>query len=152
MAITDSERELAAVGISVAAGCKPCTSYHVKAAHKAQVPNDAIQQAVDQALSIREAAAKVMERHSRSLMGRADDLTDEQDLAELDRVTVLISIGAAFGVNCVTSLKKYLGVADELGVPHEDADEIMRLAVMVKERAASHVERMHSTMENAEAQ
>lgn len=152
MAVTDSERELAAVGISIAAGCKPCTSYHVKAARKAQVSDDAIKHAVAQALSVRETAAQVMELHGRSLTGGAEDSIPEQDPAEADRLTVLISIGAAFGANCATSLKKYLSLAEDIGVPHEDADEVMRLAVMVKERAASHVDRIHRSMANAEAQ
>ena len=152
MAVTDAERELTAVGTSVAAGCKPCTSYHVKAARKAQVSDDAIHQAVMQGLYIRQAAATAIERHACSLLGRADDVACGPDSAELDRITVLVSIGAAFGVNCVTSLKKYLAIADKLGIPHEDTAEIMRLAVMVKERAASHVQRIHDTMEKAETQ
>ncbi len=35
MVIRLKERELAAVGISVAAGCKPCTDHHVKQAREA---------------------------------------------------------------------------------------------------------------------
>ena len=34
MAITPKEKELAAVGMSIATGCKPCTDFHVKAARK----------------------------------------------------------------------------------------------------------------------
>ena len=34
MTMTAREREIAAVGISVAAGCKPCTDHHVGEAGK----------------------------------------------------------------------------------------------------------------------
>ena len=34
MAITVKEKELVAVGISVASGCKPCTNFHVKSARE----------------------------------------------------------------------------------------------------------------------
>jgi AhpD family alkylhydroperoxidase len=30
--LTEKEQELVAVGASIAAGCRPCTAYHVRAA------------------------------------------------------------------------------------------------------------------------
>ena len=54
MAITVKEKELAAVGISVASGCKPCTNYHVKAVREAGASDEEIKQAVADALSVPE--------------------------------------------------------------------------------------------------
>ena len=36
MTMTSKEKELVAIGISVAAGCKPCTDHHVAVARKAR--------------------------------------------------------------------------------------------------------------------
>ena len=36
MTMTPKEKELVAIGISVAAGCKPCTDHHVAVARKAR--------------------------------------------------------------------------------------------------------------------
>ena len=79
MAITDAERELTAVGISVAAGCKPCTSYHVKAARKAQVSDDAIHQAVMQGLYIRQAGGISRTAHPRHDGKSRDTMTRRTD-------------------------------------------------------------------------
>ena len=53
MSLTSIERELAAVGISVASGCKLCTNYHVKAVREAGASEEEIKQAISDALSVR---------------------------------------------------------------------------------------------------
>jgi AhpD family alkylhydroperoxidase len=69
MAITKKEKELAAVGISIAAGCKPCTDYHMKAVRQAGASDGEIRQAVQDAVSLRNAATAVMEKYGLSHLG-----------------------------------------------------------------------------------
>ena len=59
MAITPKEKELAAVGISVATGCKPCTDHHMKAVRKAGASEKEIKQAVADALEVRKDATEI---------------------------------------------------------------------------------------------
>lgn len=58
MAITPKEKELAAVGISVATGCKPCTDHHMKAVRKARASDKEIRQTVADALEARKGARR----------------------------------------------------------------------------------------------
>ncbi len=67
MAISAKEKELSAVGVSVATGCKPCTDYHVKAVRKAGAADDEIEQAVADALAVRRVATAIMERHAEGM-------------------------------------------------------------------------------------
>ncbi|MHC4141844.1 MAG: carboxymuconolactone decarboxylase family protein [Planctomycetota bacterium] len=67
--MTAREREIAAVEISVAAGCKPCTDHHVGAAAKAGATDDKISQAVADALNVRRKAADIMEAHALARLG-----------------------------------------------------------------------------------
>ena len=53
MTITPKEKELAAVGISVAAACKPCTDYHVGVARKARASDQEIRVKVNRPLTPR---------------------------------------------------------------------------------------------------
>ena len=53
-----------------------------------------------------------------------------------------LAVGAAFAVNCVSSLKQHLAVADITGLSQDDISEIVKLAVFIKKRAAFHVERL----------
>ena len=61
MVLRLKEKELAAVGISVVAGCKPCTDHDVPAARKAGASDDEIKQAIAEALAVRRSATEIME-------------------------------------------------------------------------------------------
>jgi len=142
MVLTHKEKELAAVGISVASGCKPCTNYHVKMAREESATDAEIKDAVTDALRIRRSAADIMEHHGLARLGENRPAVEALPLNETNRVTVLVCVGAAFGVNCTTTLKAYLNIAVKAGISQEEIVEIVRLAAFIKERAASHVERL----------
>ena len=145
MAITTIEKELAAVAISVAAGCRPCFSYHFKEARKAGASDQEIGSAALEGTHVRRSAADVMVHFADSHLKTSKQ--DGQQLHEIegDRGQLLIAIGAAFAVNCVTSLEKYFDTAEELAIPKEDIETILELSKMVKGRAAHHVERWSKT-------
>jgi len=148
MAITAKEKELVAVGISVAAGCKPCTDYHVKAVRKARASDEEIRQAVADALSVRNSAMKIMEAYALAhLVGEKRQGSEPGTAGETNRLKELVSIGAAFGVNCVSSLEKHLAAAENMGISPEDVTKILKLSAFIKEKAASHVERLAGTLE-----
>ncbi len=147
MAISAKEKELTAVGISVATGCKPCTDYHVKAVRKAGAADDEIRQAVANALAVRRAATAIMERHARAHLGEVGPETGSKPTEQTHRIKTLVSIGAAFGVNCVASLEQHL--AEAVGISQEDMAKIVKLAAFIKKRATSHVERLVGMAEEA---
>lgn len=143
MTITAREKELSAVGISVASGCKPCTNFHVKAARKAGASDDEISQSVDIALSVRALATDNMRNHAFSRLGGARSAAEPDIPGDaVSRERELVSVGAAFGVNCVSTLENHLAAAATAGISQEEIGEIVRLAMMIKNRAASHVERL----------
>ena len=142
MTLAPKAKGLAAVAISVAAGCKPCTDHHVAVARKARATDEEIAQAANVALAIRRKAADVMEAYAAAHIGEASE-DPRFDLFEaVTRVEAPASIGAAFAVNCVSSLKHHLAVARLADVSQHDVREIARLAAFIKQKAASHVERL----------
>ena len=149
MALTTIERELAAVGISVASGCKPCTNYHLRAVHEAGASEDEIKSAISDALNVRVAATAIMRSHALVRLGQKDQGHIPTIPLDTNRIKGLVSMGAAFGVNCEASLKEYLAAAESVGISTDEIDEIMKLAAFLKDRAASHVERLVS-MRDAE--
>jgi len=142
MAISAKEKELIAVGISVVTGCKPCTDYHVKAVREAGASDDEIRQAMSGGLLVRKRATSIMGCYALAHLGEVGPETVSKPTEPPDRIKTLVSIGAAFGVNCVTSLEQHLAAADAVGVSHEDIVKVTRLAAYIKKRAASHVERL----------
>lgn len=150
MAITSKEKELAAVGISIAAGCKPCTDFHVKKVREFGAADAEIKQAMDDALSVRRGAADIIEAYG---LARLEGRTPAENLGQgstTQRVKELVCIGAAFGVNCVSSLKIHLEAAERAGISHEDIGTIVKLSAFIKGKAASHVEHLAESLEKPE--
>lgn len=148
MELALKEKELVAVGISVASGCKPCTSFHVKAARRAGAPDEDILRATTVALSVRTSATEIMQSYASSVLtGASSQANGGHGAAETSRFEELVALGAAFGVNCVSSLEKHLILADAVGISKQEIVEVVKLATLVKERAASHVERLCGTSE-----
>ena len=152
MAITVKEKELVAVGISVAAGCKPCTDYHLKAARKARASDSDIEHAVAYAVAVRERATQVMQAYALSQLGDAGHGDEPVPTKLSNRVRTLVSIGAAFGVNCVTSLEGQLAMAEGTDISRDDIEKVIKLAAFIKRQAASHVERLAGLSEQGASQ
>ncbi|MDH3474780.1 MAG: carboxymuconolactone decarboxylase family protein [Rhodospirillales bacterium] len=146
MAITPKEKELAAVGISVAAGCKPCTDHHVTVARKARATDLEIEKAVAVALAVRRTAAEIMEAHASAQLGGVQAEAQAEAAPSLagatGRLTTMVSVGAAFAVNCVSSLERQLAAAEAAGLAADEIMQVVKLAAFIKRRAASHVERL----------
>jgi AhpD family alkylhydroperoxidase len=151
MAISPKEKELVAIGISVAAGCKPCTDHHVAVARKARASDEEIRQAADDAFVVRRHAANIMEAYALAHLGEEREVAGFDFHGEPNRITALVCLGAAFAVNCVASLEHHLAAAGETGVSEDDIRQIVTLAAFIKQKAASHVERLVGMSEEAAA-
>jgi AhpD family alkylhydroperoxidase len=150
MTVDGKEKELAAVGISVATGCKPCTDFHVEAARKAGASDREIERAMVVALSIRQRATDVMEAYAIKHVGGSPDASPPADEGgKGNRLDELVAIGSAFGVNCVSTLEHHLQSASEAGISEAEVTLIARLAMYIKKRASWHVERLCNVAEKS---
>jgi len=141
MTLGVKEHELVAVSASVAAGCKPCTDYHLKAARTARLSDDEIRQAMIDAMSVRQNALELMKAYGLQLLGEAVDASGDNGW-ESTRISELVAVAAAFAVNCTINLELHLAAAKALGIPDDEIDEVTKLARFIKGMAASHVENM----------
>jgi AhpD family alkylhydroperoxidase len=142
--MTVKEKELVAVGISVAAGCKPCTDYHLGSVRKTKATDDEIRGIIAVAVSVRANAERVMENYGLGQLGAARRADDYGDTAT-DRLAELVSIGAAFAVNCATNLEQHLAAAAAIGITDDEVQAVIRLARIIKAKAATHVKKLVKT-------
>ncbi len=151
MAITMKEKELAAVGIAVATGCQPCTDYHMKEARKAGAFDKEIKEAVGCALSVHNRATQAIEEYALAQLGKKAPMKGLSRIwcskEERTRIKALVSVGSAFGINCVVNLDKHLAEAQSVGISQDDIAEIEKLAEFIKSKAASHANRFASVLE-----
>ena len=168
----EREKELVAVGISVAAGCRPCTDYHLAAVRKAGASDEEIKQAVADAVSVRRSATEIMAGYALAQLGEDGHGSEPPHgepphgeppdgepphgepaaVGETNRVKELVSVGAAFAVNCTSNLEKHIAAAEALGVSQNEIRNIVKLATFIKAKAASHVEKLVGTDDHPESQ
>ncbi len=151
MAISAKEKELAAVGISVASGCKPCTDFHVKKVREVGASDTEIKQAISAAFAVRRRATEDMESYALTRIGGNKEVSTAERVDVTERAKLLVGIGAAFGVNCVAVMQAHLDAAERAGISREEIATIVKLSAFIKGKASSHVERLADSLERPEA-
>jgi len=137
--LSQKEKELAAVGASIAAGCRPCTAHHVEAARKSGAAEDQIRRAVDDALSVRQNSTRVMARLADELLGSASEA--KAPCCDRDALTrELVSATAALALNCATCLENHLEAAQRLGASNREIQSALGVARVVKKVAGQKAE------------
>ena len=137
MPLSVKERELVAVGVSLATGCKTCTNFHFKKVRGAGASDEEIEQAMTDAIAVRDKAKRIMEWHGLRLLGLGKARDDEDASLETSRMTELVSVGAAFAVNCTSSLEKHLAAARDIGVADDEIEAVLDLSRFIKGKADS---------------
>ncbi len=134
MALTALDKERVAVAISVAAGCRPCTTYHLAAARQAGVTDKDIEAAVAAAVCVRSSTTEGMRRYALSLDPRQDGCGCGVKTAWEE----LAALGTSLAVNCTENIAKHLAAVRALGVVQADLDEVAALTDTIRARAISH--------------
>ncbi len=136
--LSEKDRELIGLGASIAAGCQPCTRFHLRAASIAGANDAEINQAVNDALCVRRHATEVMAQ----IVGQypkvpSSDRAGSQETLLLDE---LVAIGAAHAVNSVTGFETHFAAARKLGATDGQILTVLKIACAVKNTAAKKVE------------
>jgi len=136
--LTEKDQEFIAIGASIAAGCQPCTKYHFRAARIAGANDDEIRQAVNDALCVRRSATEVMARLGNQQGETTKPETTCSETTSLIRE--LVSISAAYALNCVTNFETHLVVARQQGAPDDEILTALKIACAVKSMAGKKVQ------------
>ena len=132
------EKELIALSASVAAGCQPCTEYHVKASHEAGACDRGLTLAIETALEVRAGAIETM----LAWAARCQPNQPELDAAfrESKRlVASLAAVAAAAAVNSVPDLEARSAAAREAGASTEQIRASVGIAQSVQRTAVQKV-------------
>jgi AhpD family alkylhydroperoxidase len=138
--LTEQEKELIAVGASIAAGCRPCTSHHVAAAQGAGASEGEIRAAVDAALGVRDSARKGMAAFADGLLGAAGGCGCADCGSARSLLDELVSFAAACAVNSVVDLESHLAHARTAGATAAQIKMALSISRMVSRVAAEKIE------------
>ncbi|NOX32693.1 MAG: hypothetical protein GXP56_02995 [Deltaproteobacteria bacterium] len=141
MVLTIKEKELVYIGVSVAAGCKPCTNYHISKAEEAGASDKEIKQAISDAMCVCNSAKEIMEAHGLKQLGITKNIGG-CGCEETTRIKELVSIGAGFAVNCTYNLEKHISAALTIDITEDEIKSILNTASLIKRKAASHADKI----------
>lgn len=139
MSLTVKEKELVKIGASVATGCKPCTDFHFKKVREAGASDEEIKQVISYAMLVRDSAKAVMENHGLQHLGLAMEEESADHIEATTRIKELVSVAAAFAVNCTTNLKKHITAARTVDISEEEIELVLDAALFIKREAAYYV-------------
>lgn len=142
MALTIKEKELANIGASVATGCKPCTDFHFKKVREAGAADREIKKAISYAMIVRDSAKEIMENHGLQHLGLSTEGGDLTRADHTSRIEELVSVAAAFAVNCTTNLKKHLALARDVGISEQEIESVLDAAQFIKGEASHYVDQI----------
>jgi len=136
MSLTMLDKELVAVAVSVAAGCRPCTPPHLAEVRRAGATEPDIEKAVAGAVCVRTSATEDMRRHALGLPPAENGC----GCKPIDARAELIAVGASLAVNCTANLDRHLTAARALGIPQDHLDEVAALVALIRSKAVGHAE------------
>lgn len=142
MSLTIKEKELVNIGASVATGCKPCTDYHFKKVRDAGASDEEIKQAISDAMLVRDSAKEIMESHGLKHLGISKEDFESSRIEGTKRIKELVSVAAAFAVNCTTNLKKHIAAARTVDITEEEIESVLDAALFIKGEAAHYVDQI----------
>jgi AhpD family alkylhydroperoxidase len=152
MALDQTKKELAAIGASIGARCRPCIEHHVGAAREAGLSDDEIAGAIAEAEAVRGLAAELLSARTRELLGESGGATRQTDASGESGTQGLAALGASIGANAHSQLEGYVQAALASGLTADQAQAAIRMAEHVKRRAAEiTAEKVSTALEESNA-
>jgi AhpD family alkylhydroperoxidase len=142
MPLTSRERELVAVGASVAAGSKPRVRHHLERVATTGATAEQSRLAIAEAVSARRRATEIMELHALQRVDPDSEADTFDPAFDTRRIRTLVSIAAAYAADCTSGLETHLQRGEKAGLTPAEISEVLRLAADIRGGAASQVSRL----------
>jgi AhpD family alkylhydroperoxidase len=135
MRLEQSEKELAAIGASIGANCRPCIKHHIPAGREAGLTEGQLADAVDIAEAVRDEAITLLSATTQELLGRGDDAPEPTAVGETSKARELVSVGASVGANSHPLLHLHVAAALAAGLTAAQIEAALKMAEYVQHRA-----------------
>lgn len=133
--LTQKEKELVAVAASIASGCLPCTTHHIKAARQAEVSEAEVLGAIGVALDVRDNATEMIAEATQGNLNY-EYPGNRQSSSLKQPIHNLAAIGAALACNSAPGLEYYLTAARTAGASTREIQTAIGIARAIRKEAA----------------
>jgi 4-carboxymuconolactone decarboxylase len=137
MALEQKDKELAAIGASIGALCRPCIEHHIPAARDAGLTEPELAQAVEIAEATHRTATELLLRRSHELLHATGTPAGVPlPLEPTSRLGEVVALGASIGANCHPLLAQHVAGALQQGLTAGQVRSAVKMAQIVQQHAA----------------
>jgi AhpD family alkylhydroperoxidase len=111
MALDQKDKELAAIGASIGALCRPCIEHHIPAGRDAGLTEPELARAVEVAEATHRIATELLFRRSHELLRGGEAPAGVAAQVPRSRPGELVALGASIGANCHPLLEQHVAGA-----------------------------------------
>ena len=138
--LTVKETQIVNLSGSIAAGCQPCTRYHINRCKDAGISDEEIHKIIKKTEKIWCGALEEMKlralKRVLNINNRKLELHQEAD----NRHDVLIGIMVSYTVNSITLFAEYLQSAKKFEISRNEIFEIIVISKFIYDKAKAHVD------------
>lgn len=132
--LTQKEKELVALAASIASGCLPCTTQHIKLARETGASESEVLRSVYIASDVRDNATEIMAEAAQGNPVNVYPTRMQSNFME-QPIDDLVSMGAALACNSVTGLEYYLNKARAAGASTRQIQTAIGIARAIRKEA-----------------
>ena len=138
--LTAREREIVNLGTSIAAGCQPCTKYHVKKCTEAGISDILIFDVTKKTKQICIQAIEIMTEKVFTTINIGQNREILTDLGMDSKTKILIGLAASYSMNSTVLFEKFLNHATALKIGEKQISELIEITRFIHIKAKAHVD------------
>ena len=138
--LTQNERQMVNLGISITAGCRPCTKYHVRKCMESGLTDDLISYVIEKAEQVSIQAVKVLTAKAFKTLNRNIKMEYSVPGGKDNETDILIGLAVSYTLNSSVLLGDYLNYAKHMEIGKEKISEIMVISNFIISKAKSHAD------------
>ena len=137
MSLEQRDKELAAIGASIGANCRPCIEHHLGAGRDAGLSQAELCDAVATGQAVRAEAVELLAARIDELLGRSVAVPGPVTIARTSKARELVALGASVGANSHPLLHAHIDAAIEVGLEADHIRSALKMAGYVQQHAAA---------------
>lgn len=138
--LTTREREIVNLGASIAAGCQPCTKYHVKKCREAGISDALIIEVTKKTKQICIQALEIMTDKVFKTLNTGINKEMLTSIGRDGKTEILIGLAASYSMNSTILFKIYLNHAITHEVNGQQISELVEITRFIHDKARAHLD------------
>ena len=136
MPLEPRDKELAAIGASIGANCRPCIEHHLVAGRAAGLSEAELDDAVVTAHGVRREAVELLSARIDELLGHGGPPLEPAAVTQTSKARELVALGVGVGANSHPLLHLHVGAALDVGLEVHQVRSALKMAGYVQQHAA----------------